>query len=181
MTKLNLLTALALIAGSTIVGQTKSVEVIKSESTITYQINHPMHHIEATSKDGWFHVDVDEAKKEIKDVRAEVDVMTFDSGNSNRDSHAMEVIESMKYPDATFTSTGITQNADSIFVTGKLTFHGVTGDVLMRGVTTWMANKLVVQGGFQVSLTAYKIDRPALLLVPVDDALRFSMKVAFAL
>ena len=162
-------------------GQTKAVEAIKDGSSITYRINHSLHHIEATSKDGWFRVEVDPGKKEIKSVKAQVDVMTFDSGNSNRDSHALEVVESIKYPDVTFTSTSITQNADSIFVTGKLTFHGVAGDVLMKGVVSWSDNKLNVQGGFDISITAYKMERPSLLFVPVDDELRFSVKVAFAI
>ena len=181
MRKMKLLTAWFLIAGAGLVAQTKSVDVIKDESSITYRLSHPMHHIEATSKDGWFRVEIDPAKKEIKSVTAEVDVMTFDGGNSNRDSHAMEVIESIKYPDVTFASTSITQNADSIIVFGKLTFHGVTKDIVMRGVAAWGQNRLSVEGGFEVSLTAFKIERPALLMVPVEDALLFSLKVAFTL
>jgi polyisoprenoid-binding protein YceI len=181
MTKMYLLAAWVLIAGAGLLAQTKAIDVIKDESLITYRIDHPLHHIEATSKDGWFRVEIDPAKKEIKSVSAQVDVMTFDSGNSNRDSHAMEVIESIKYPDVTFSGTAVTQTADSIVVSGKLTFHGVTRDILMRGVATWEQNKLNVEGGFEVSLTAFKIERPSLLMVPVDDELRFSLKVAFAI
>lgn len=181
MTKLNLLVAWFLIAGAALLAQTKSVDVVKEESSITYRIDHMLHHIEATSKDGWFRVEIDPAKKEIKSVSAQVDVMTFDSGNSNRDSHAMEVVESIKYPDVTFSSTAVTQNADSIIVSGKLTFHGVTQDILMKGVATWSQNKFNVEGGFVVSLTAFKIERPSLLMVPVDDALKFSLKAAFVL
>ncbi len=181
MTKLNLLVAWFLIAGVGLLAQTKSVDVTKEESLITYRLEHTLHHMESTSKDGWFRVEIDPAKKEIKSVSAQVDVMTFDSGNSNRDSHAMEVIESIKYPDVTFASTSVTQTADSIVVSGKLTFHGVTQDILMRGVATWGEHKLSVEGGFVLSLTAFKIERPSLLLVPVDDALRFSLKAAFAL
>jgi polyisoprenoid-binding protein YceI len=181
MTKLNLLAVAFLIAGAGLFAQTKSVDVIKEESSITYRLDHTLHHIEATSKDGWFRLEIDPEKREIKSVSAEVDVMTFDSGNSNRDSHAMEVIESIKYPDVTFTSTAITRNADSIFVSGKITFHGVTQDILMRGVASWAQNKLKVEGGFELSLTAFKVERPSLLMVSVADALRFSLKAAFAI
>jgi len=181
MTKMNLLAAWFLIAGAGVVAQTKSVDVIKEESSITYRLSHPMHHIEATSKDGWFRVEIDPAKKEIKSVTAQVDVMTFDGGNSNRDSHAMEVIESIKYPDVTFAGTSVTQTADSLIVSGKLTFHGVTQDIVMRGVAMWGEHKLSVDGGFVLSLTAFKIERPALLMIPVDDALKFSLKAAFAI
>jgi polyisoprenoid-binding protein YceI len=161
--------------------QTTSVDVIKNESTITYALHHPLHHVEATSRDGWFRVQLDPAKKEIKSVSAQVDVMTFDGGNSNRDSHAMEVIESLKYPDVTFVSTGVTQDADSIAVAGKLTFHGVTREILMKGIAAWEDHKLIVNGGFEISLTEFKVERPALLMVPVDDTLRFSLNAGFAL
>jgi polyisoprenoid-binding protein YceI len=180
MTRMNLLVAWFLIAAAGLLAQTKSVDVLKEESSITYRMSHPLHHIEATSKDGWFRVEIDPAKKEIKSVTAQVDVMTFDGGNSNRDSHAMEVIESIKYPDVTFASTAVKQRADSIEVFGKLTFHGVTQEVLMRGVATWEDHKLIVNGGFDLSLTAFKIERPALLMVPVEDGLKFSLKAAFA-
>lgn len=181
MSKVNLLVGWILIAGASAISQTKTADVIKEESSITYRIDHMFHHIEATSKDGWFRVEIDPAKKEIKSVSAQVDVMTFDSGNSNRDSHAMEVVESIKYPDVTFTSTGVTQIADSISVSGKLTFHGVTKDILVKGAAQWSQNKLEMQGGFEISMTAFKIERPSLLMVPVDDAIRFSLKVAFPL
>jgi polyisoprenoid-binding protein YceI len=113
-------------------------------------------------------------------VTAQVDVMTFDSGNSNRDSHAMEVVESIKYPDVTFASTSVTQHGDSLNVAGKLTFHGVTKDIVMTGATKWSQNKLDVHGNFEVSITAFKIERPSLLMIPVDDELRFSLHAAFA-
>jgi polyisoprenoid-binding protein YceI len=180
MIRIHLLAVCLLVAAAGLFAQTKSVDVIKDESSITYRLSHPMHHIEATSKDGWFRVEIDPAKKEIKSVSAQVDVMTFDGGNSNRDSHAMEVIESIKYPDVTFSSIAVTHSADSILVTGKLTFHGVTQEVLMKGVAKWGDHKLDVDGGFDLSLTAFKIERPALLMVPVDDALKFSLKAAFA-
>jgi polyisoprenoid-binding protein YceI len=93
----------------------------------------------------------------------------------------MEVVESMKYPDVTFASSSVTQNGDSLTVAGKLTFHGVTKDILMTGVTKWSQNKLDVQGSFEVTITAFKIERPALLMIPVDDALRFSLHASFAL
>jgi polyisoprenoid-binding protein YceI len=173
------LMVLWLLVSAAAFGQTKAVEASKDESSITYRINHTLHHIEATSKDGWFRVELDPAKKEIKSVTAQVDVMTFDSGNSNRDSHAMEVVESIKYPDVTFASTSVTQNGDSLSVTGKLTFHGVTKDIVMTGAAKWSENKLEVQGSFELSITAFKIERPALLMIPVDDALRFSLHAMF--
>ena len=161
--------------------QPTKLEMSKKESSITYKMVHPLHEIEATSKEADLEVEVDPSKKEIEGVSARVDVMTFDSGNSNRDSHAMEVIDAMTYPEVTFASSSIQPAGDSLKVTGKLTFHGVTQDVVCMVLPQWKSDKLEVHGGFVLSLTAFKIERPSLLLIPVEDALRFSFVAVFRL
>jgi polyisoprenoid-binding protein YceI len=159
--------------------QWKSVEIIKKESSITYLLSHPLHHIEATSHDIVCRLEIDPAKKEIRMASVEIDVTTFDSGNSNRDSHAMEVIDAITYPDVQFTSTSITQHGDSLQVFGKLTFHGVTKDIMISAATTWSETKLLVQGNFDLSLTDFKIERPSLLMIKVDDTLKFTLNAVF--
>jgi polyisoprenoid-binding protein YceI len=170
-----------LISGVVIGAQPKHVDVLKKESSITYRIVHPLHEIEATSKDATYRMEIDPAKKEIISVSTDVDVTTFDSGNSNRDSHAMEVIDAISYPEVTFVSSSITQVGDSLKVTGKLTFHGVTQDIVALAASTWSSDRLEVRGSFILSLTAFKIERPALLMIPVEDALRFTFTAVFGL
>ncbi len=154
-------------------------ELIKDESSVTYLLVHPLHKIEATSKDVAYVLNADVAKKTIRSVAAVADVTSFDSGNSNRDSHAMEVVDALSYPDVRFSSTSVAQKGDSLTVEGKLTFHGVTRPITLAGTSQWMPNKLVVEGSFAVSLTEFKIDRPSLLMIPVEDTLKFSLKAAF--
>jgi polyisoprenoid-binding protein YceI len=161
--------------------QTKKIQANKNESTITYQLTHPLHEIESTSKNVNCWVDLDPVKKEISHVFVQVDVTTFNSGNSNRDSHAMEVIDAISYPYVKFNSSSVTNGANSIKVTGKLFFHGVTKDLTFDAVPKWEGNKLTVTGKFQISLTEYKVERPSLLLVPVNDELKFSFNQVFNL
>ena len=177
--KINFLISLLLISGSFMFGQTKKVEAVKGESTITYQLIHPLHEIESTSKDANCIIEIDPSSKAIKSVIVQVDVTTFNSGNSNRDSHAMEVIDALTYPDARFISTSITQKGNNLEVSGKLTFHGITKDIIIDATTSEAAGKLVVKGNFSISLTAFKIERPSLLLIPVKDELRFSFIQGF--
>lgn len=158
---------------------TKQIEAIKKESSITYQLTHPLHEVESTSKDAYCAIEVDPNTKEIKKVSVQVDVTTFNSGNSNRDSHAMEVIDALSYPDARFASTNISQKGDSLKVAGKLTFHGITKDILISAATKWSKDKLVVNGNFDISLTAFKVERPSLLMIPVKDTLKFSLTQVF--
>ena len=159
--------------------QSQFIESNKDKSSITYLLVHPLHKIEATSKDVLFKAEIDPVKKEIKSVTAEVDVTTFDSGNSNRDSHAMEVIDAITYPLVTFTSTSVTPSGDSLAVEGKLVFHGVTKTITATVIPSWQQQALSVQGNFGLSLTAFNIERPSLLLIPVNDTLKFSLTAVF--
>lgn len=172
---------LVLICGIATAAAPKQVEQIRGESSMTYKIVHPLHEIEATSKEAIYKVEIDLTKKEIESVSADVDVTTFDSGNSNRDSHAMEVIDAITYPEASFVSSSITQSGDSLKVAGKITFHGVTKDIVIDAASTWSANRVEVRGKFVLSLTAFSIERPSLLMIPVEDALRFTFVAAFGL
>jgi polyisoprenoid-binding protein YceI len=181
VSKLSVLALWLFICGAITEAQTKQVELLKDESSITYRIVHPLHEIEATSKDATYQLEIDPAKKEIVSVSATVDVTTFDSGNSNRDSHAMEVIDAISYPEVSFVSSSVTETGDSLKVTGKLTFHGVTRDIVALAAAKWFVDKIEVRGSFVLSLTDFKIERPSLLMIPVEDALRFTFAAAWKL
>jgi polyisoprenoid-binding protein YceI len=178
--KLPLLLAFTLVLAHTAGAQVKQADLIKQESSVSYRLVHPLHTIDATSKDVVYQIELDPTKQEIKAVSAQVDVTTFDSGNSNRDSHAMEVIDALTFPDVTFSSTSIAQRGDSLSIAGKLTFHGVTKDIVATAVSKWSPNRLEVRGSFDLSLTAFNIERPSLLMIPVEDTLRFSFIGVFA-
>ena len=180
-TKTIVVSAIMFLLGSTGFTQPKEPEVSKKDSWMTYRLTHPLHEIEATSKDVEYHLDIDAAKKEIRAVSAVVDVTTFNSGNSNRDSHAMEVIDAIDYPDVTFASSSVVQSGDSLTIAGKLTFHGVTQNIVMMARPRWASDTLEVSGQFELSLTAFKIERPSLLMIPVEDALRFTFAAVFIL
>lgn len=151
------------------------VEMDNTQSSVSYDLSHPLHEVHAVSKDTKSEMEVDFEKKQITKITADVDVTTFDSGNSNRDSHAMEVIDAITYPDVEFTSTSVEQKGDSVQVDGSLTFHGITKAISIKGSIQWKNSSVIVDGRFTISLTAFKIDRPSLLMIPVDDELKFTL------
>jgi polyisoprenoid-binding protein YceI len=77
-------------------------------------------------------------------------------------------------------STSIAARGDSIVVTGTLTFHGITKDIVAPAKPQWGNHRLSVQGTFAVSLTEFGIDRPSLLMIPVEDRLSFVFTAVFA-
>lgn len=164
-----------------LMAQVKRMYADKNDSFITYKLTHPLHEVEATSKDETCVIDADISKKEIKASLVQVGVTTFDSGNSNRDSHAMEVVKAIQYPSAKFLSDNIVQNGDSLKISGKLTFHGITNEVVIYALQKWGDKNLEVDGEFDISLTAYNVERPQLLLIPVSDDLKFTFKEFFNL
>ena len=161
--------------------QVKRIYAEKNDSYITYKLTHPLHEIESTSKDEICVIDADLTQKIIKQALVQVGVATFNSGNSNRDSHAMEVVDGINYPSAKFLSDKIVQNGDSLKISGKLTFHGITKEIVLSALQKWTDNNLEVDGGFDISLTEFKIERPSLLLIPVSDDLKFTFKEVFDL
>ncbi|MGB2869235.1 MAG: YceI family protein [Bacteroidota bacterium] len=159
--------------------QEKIVSSVKGESSAKYHMSHALHEIEAISHDIVYTASIDTSAKTIKSVTAKVDVTTFDSGNSNRDSHAMEVIDVLSYPEVTYASTAVVSSHDTLTVEGKLTFHGVTRSISSLAVSQWSDKRLVVDATFPISLTDFKIERPSLLFIPVSDTLRFSLEAVF--
>ena len=102
-------------------------------------------------------------------------VLCFDSQNSNRDSHMLEVTEALKYPNVTFSSTSITQNGNQLAVKGTLNFHEVAREVSFMANVQTVNHHKIVTGGFTTLLEDYKINQPSLMLLPVDN----KMKIEF--
>ncbi len=161
--------------------QARKIPAEKEGTSITYHLVHPLHKIDGVSKDVDCSAEIDPSARAISSVTVDVDVTTFDSDNSNRDSHAMEVVDAIDFPEVTFASSRIEQRGDSLFATGKLTFHGLTRDVTIAAKPEWAASQLVVNGAFDILLSDYKIERPSLLMIPVENTLRFTLTALFKL
>ena len=62
---------------------------------------------------------------------------------------------------------------------GDLNFHGQIKAVHFPAELKVNGDVMTVTGTANVSLTAYGIERPSLLLVPVEDTLRISFQMTF--
>jgi polyisoprenoid-binding protein YceI len=171
-----LLIALLLLATPT--RDTKKISALKGDSRLTYSLSHPLHKVEAVCKEFLCEVEINDAK-EIQSVKVSADVMNFDSGNSNRDSHAMEVIDAFTYPEVSFVSDTITTHSNELSVTGKLTFHGVTKPISFSAKAQSQNGRTTVEGKITVKLEDFKVERPKLALIPTDEFLYLSFVVVF--
>ncbi|CCG98673.1 Protein yceI [Fibrella aestuarina BUZ 2] len=158
----------------------KKLVADKAKSTVTYAMKHPMHDWEGVSRDVNAALVIDDATKQVQQVAVVVRVASFDSQNQNRDSHMVEVLDGLKYPNVTFTSQDVKTNADgSLTATGKLTFHNVTKPVTIQATRRDQNGQWQLDGQFTVKLTDYAVERPTLLAVPTDDQFKLSFSILF--
>ncbi len=149
----------------------KSYQAIKGESTLSYLLVHPMHKITGVSKDFQCQVDLS-ADTVSSQIKVSAEIRTFDSHNSSRDSHMLEVVDGIKYPRVEFSSQSVKPEKDGYLVTGILNFHGVSKPINFHVTPHFLGGKVEITGAFDIKLTDFKVDRPSLLMVPVHDDLR---------
>lgn len=158
--------------------------IVTDKSSVTYTLVHKLHTVHGVAKKGL------EAKAKISATGAQlairIPVSNFDSGNGNRDEHMQETVEAAKFPnvdikavipDAKVQASGESQ----VTLKGKLTFHGITQDVQIPLTLSWSGPKQVgVKGKFIVSLDGYKVERPSLLGMKVEDNIEIEIDLQMA-
>jgi polyisoprenoid-binding protein YceI len=153
----------------------------KRTSKVSYNMRHPMHSWEGVCKDVNAVLLMNNSTRMIEQVAVSIRVDGFNSGNANRDSHALEVLEGLKYPKVTFTGSNIKASKEILTVEGNLTFHGITKPVTIVATREDFTNKLVIDGKFDVSLTDFKVERPTLIGMKTDDIINLKFQLIFNL
>jgi polyisoprenoid-binding protein YceI len=156
--------------------------VKSADSSLTYRLKHKLHVVEGKARPT-------EGKARLMpdgtlQVAVRANVADFDSGNSNRDAHMKEATEEPKVPTIEFKGTASGVKVPTTFpaeqtvaLKGQLTFHGVKQPVeVPLTVVFTSAKDVTATGNFQISLDAFKVERPSLLMVKVDDALDLETK-----
>lgn len=152
----------------------------KALSTVTYAAKHPLHNWEGVSHDVNCAMIYNDDTKQPETVAVSLKVASFDSQNNNRDSHAMEVLDGLKYPNVTFTSSDVKAGEDgSLTAKGNLTFHGVTKPVTLVTTHKEAGGKMTIKGEFPVSLTDHNIERPSLMGLKTEDQMVLKFNVVF--
>lgn len=159
-------------------GQTKK-PLDKSKSSITYSMNHLLHAWDGTSRDLNGVVLLGSDNK-IEKVAIATKVSAFDSENSNRDAHLLEVVEALKYPNISFYSTSITESKKGeLDVKGVLQFHGVNKETSFKAFSVSKGTTKVVTGNFIFLLEDYKIERPSFMLNKVNNEVKVKFEVQY--
>lgn len=148
-------------------------------SKITYSANHILHPWKGVNKKVKGVLVFNPNTKQIKEMAVLAFVQDFDSKNDGRDAHALEVLESLSYPEVRFYSDLMEQKKDSLFIHGQLDFHGVNKNITIVCANKFVENQFVLNGNFEIKPTDYKIQLPSFMMVKMDDFLKFEFELRF--
>jgi hypothetical protein len=142
---------------------------VLDQSTLTYHVSHPLHQSEGVSHaargKGICHAG------QCQFLIA-VPVKSFDSGDSNRDLHMLQVARGAEYPIVTVRTTLPESNGtlSVIRIDLEIQFAGQTAHYKEVQIdVSGDANGKHVTGTIPATMTDFKIDPPSLLAIPVKN------------
>jgi hypothetical protein len=148
------------------------------QSTLTYHVSHPLHQSEGVSHSARGKGICHEGQC---DFLIAVPVKTFDSGDSNRDLHMIQVTRGAEFPMVTVRTRlpEAASGSETITADLEIEFAGQTAhyrQVSFQMVT--QGNEKQISGTIPATLADFKIDPPSLLTLPVKNEIpiRVEMK-----
>jgi hypothetical protein len=152
---------------------------VLEQSTLTYRVSHPLHQTEGVSHaargKGVCHAGQ-------CDFLIAVPVKSFDSGDSNRDLHMLQVTRGAEFPMVTV-RTRIPESertSATILVDLDVEFAGQTAhykQVQLQLVT--QGNQTRISGTIPATLGDFKIEPPSLLAIPVKNDIPVRMEMTW--
>jgi len=153
---------------------------ILKESTLTYHVSHPLHQTDGVSHAA-------RGKGVCHDGQCDfliaVPVKTFDSGDSNRDLHMIQVTRGAEFPMVTVrtrlpesasASATIQADLEVQFAGQKANYQQVAFEVVRQGDETR------ITGTIPATLTDFKIDPPSLLTLPVKNEIPVRVQMTWS-
>jgi polyisoprenoid-binding protein YceI len=155
----------------------KTLAIDPGSSRIEFRVDHKLHKVVG-------HAGTVEAKAAIAEdgkvlAMVRVPVASLDSGDANRDANMREVLEAGEHPFVVFKGVGqlpSPQPRGTPFETtlnGELDLHGVKRPLDIPVVVQLADDGAVrVRGRASFSLESFRIERPSLLMIKLDDDCR---------
>ena len=103
----------------------------------------------------------------------------FDSGNGNRDSNMMELLEVINFPKIEYYSNKILLVKDKISFSGNLNFHGISKDLSINSEIKKTDNKIILSGEFRVSLVDHDVELPTFMMRSIEEDILIKYQLLF--
>ena len=166
MNKTNVLIFLLLTSSHVLAADTTWV---LKQSTLTYHVSHPLHQTDGVSHAARGKGICHEGQCEFLIA---VPVKSFDSGDSNRDLHMIQVTRGAEFPMVTVRTRLPESVSGSATIKADLEiqFAGQTAHFLQVSLeVTTQGNEKHITGTIPTTLADFKIDPPSLLTMPVKN------------
>jgi hypothetical protein len=150
-------------------------------STLSYHLVHKFHAVTGVSRsiEGKARVLADGTVQ----VMVRAPLRSFDSGDSNRDGHMLEVTDAARNPYVIFKGVG-TLASPTIYpaqvkvkLTGELTLKTPRPVDVPVTVEFQTPERATLDCAFPVSLEEHQVERPSLMFVKVDDVVEIDAKL----
>jgi polyisoprenoid-binding protein YceI len=152
-------TALAAQAASAAAGlPTWTIDVAHSE--VTFRIRHFMTRVSGSFPDFSGVIQGDPAHWAGGAVTASINVASVDTRQERRDAdlRSPRFFNADSFPTITFVSRSVTQQGDSLTISGDLTMRGVTRPVILKGAALGVMPGERPRAGFEVVTTINRMD-----------------------
>ena len=139
------------------------------ESTLTYHVSHPLHQTDGVSRAARGKGVCHEGQC---DFLIAVPVKSFDSGDSNRDLHMVQVTRGAEFPMVTVRTRlpDSAANSNTIHADLEIQFAGQTVQYKQLPLQlTRQGTEMHITGTVPATLSDFKIDPPTLLALPVKN------------
>ena len=153
---------------------------ILKESTLTYHVSHPLHQSEGVSHAA-------RGKGICHDGQCNfliaVPVKSFDSGDSNRDLHMLQVTRGAEFPMVTVRTSlpGSAENSTTVKADIEIQFAGQTAQYKQVAFEmTTQGNDKRISGTIPATLTDFKIEPPTLLTMPVKNEIPIRVEMTWS-
>ena len=169
--KYNLIFTFIIILSRLSYGQSDQLRVNTNESYIKYEGDHLLHSCEGTNDKVNGLAVLDTNRKSLEKLAILLYVRDFDSQNSGRDAHALEVLEALKYPEIKFYSESIKIDNENLIINGIFDFHGKQIKKTFSASYKNQDSKWIIFGEFQLAPTDFNINLPSFLSIKMEDLL----------
>lgn len=142
---------------------------VLEKSTLSYRAAHPLHQTIGVSRDARGKVACHEGQC---DLLIAVPVKSFDSGDSNRDLHMLQVTRGAEYPIISVRAQLPEQAAGSAMVKTDLQIQFAGQTVMFKQISFELlrqGKEVRVTGTIPATLTDFKIPPPSLLAIPIKN------------
>jgi len=152
---------------------------VLDQSTLTYHVAHPLHESEGVSHAARGKGVCHEGQC---DFLIAVPVKSFDSGDSNRDLHMIQVTRGAEFPMVTVRTRLPESAAGSAEVRADLEIQFAGQTAQYKQVSFHLVkqgNQTQITGTIPATLTDFKIDPPSLLTLPVKNEIPIRIEMTW--